>query len=159
MPDAPKESQEAWSSYAETVLIFAGDSEMMIDLREPVPRATKKALAALGLDQPFAILTSHNPRGEVLDAAENDRRFAELEEELRSLGREYQVMDACSPDKSHCECSVALRVDRDEALRIAERWEQIAIFWWDLDRFWIYGAISPIDPPICLPVSSHQAAS
>lgn len=125
---------------------------MMIDLREPVPPATKKALAAIGLDRPFAILTSHDPRGVVLDPAENARRFAELEAELRSLGRKYLVMDACSPDKSHCECSVAITVDRGEALRIAERWEQIAIFWWDLDRFWIYGAISPIQPPISLPV-------
>ena len=153
MAEAPKESQEAWSSYSETVLIFAGDPEMMIDLREPVSPATKKTLAAIGLDTPFAVLTSHDPRGVVLDAAENDRRFAELEAELRSLGREYVVMDACSPDKSHCECSVAITTDRAEALRIAESWEQIAIFWWDQDRFWIYGAVSPIDPPIALPVS------
>lgn len=153
MSEDPKVTHEAWSSYPETVLIFAGDPEMMIDLREPVPLATKKALAAIGLDGPFAVLTSYNPRGDVLDAAENDRRFAELEAELLSSGREYRVMDACSPDKSHCECSVAIKVERAEALRIAERWEQIAIFWWDRERFWIYGAISPIDPPISLPVS------
>ena len=151
--EKPEEKHEAWSSYPETVLYFATDPEVMVDLREPIPPATKKALAAMGLDQPFAILTSHNPRGKVLDAAENDRRFAGLEAELKSLGREYIVMDACSPDKSHCECSVAIIIDRDEALRIAERWEQIAIFWWDLERFWIYGAISPISPPIALPVS------
>ena len=153
MSDRPKEKHEAWSSYPETVLIFATEPEMMIDLREPVPPATKKALAAMGFDRPFGILTSYNPRGEVLDAAENDRRFAELEAELRSSGHDYVVMDACAPDRSHCECSVAIKVDRSEALKIAERWEQIAIFWWDLERFWIYGAISPIDPPISLPVS------
>jgi Protein of unknown function (DUF3293). len=147
-----EEKHEAWSSYPETVLIFAGDPEITIDLREPVPPATKNALFALGLDRPFAILTSYNPRGKVLDATENEGRFAELEAELRSSGIEYLVMDACAPDKSHCECSVAIGIDRSEALRIAERWEQIAIFWWDLDRFWIYGAISPIDPPISLPV-------
>lgn len=152
MSEKPEEKNEAWSSYPETVLYFATDPEVMVDLREPVPPATKKALAAMGLDQPFAILTSYNPRGVVLDAAENERRFAELEAELKSSGREYLVMDACSPDKSHCECSVAIKIDRTEALRIAERWEQIAIFWWDLDRFWIYGAISPINPPIALPV-------
>jgi hypothetical protein len=151
--EQPKEKHEAWSSYPETVLIFAGDPEMMVDLREPVSPATKNALTAMGLDKPFAILTSYNPRGEVLSANENDRRFAELEAELRSSGLEYLVMDACAPDKSHCECSVAIKIDRSRALRIAERWEQIAIFWWDGDRFWIYGAISPIDPPVALPVS------
>lgn len=153
MSEEPKPIHEAWSAYPETVLIFAGDPEIMVDLREPVPPATRKAFAVIGLDRPFAILTSYNPRGEVLDPAENDRRFAELEAELKSTGREYQVMDACSPDKSHCECSVAIIVELREALRIAERWEQIAIFWWDLDRFWIYGAISPIEPPIALPVT------
>ena len=153
MSESPKEKHEAWSAYPETVLIFAGEPEVMIDLREPVPSPTKKALVAMGLDGPFAILTSYNPRGKVLSAAENDRRFAELEAELRSSGRAYLVMDACAPDKSHCECSVSIKIDRSEALRIAERWEQIAIFWWDLDRFWIYGAISPIDPPVALPVS------
>jgi hypothetical protein len=151
--EKPEEKHEAWSSYPETVLIFAGETEVTVDLRERVPAATKKALAAKGLDRPFAILTSFNPRGVVLDAAENERRFAELEAELRSSGREYLVMDACAPDKAHCECSVAIKIDHAEAIRIAERWEQIAIFWWDLERFWIYGAISPIDPPIGLPVS------
>ena len=153
MSEAPKEMHEAWSSYPETVLIFAGDPEIMVDLREKVPAATKKALAVIGLDEPFAILTSYNPRGAILSAAENDRRFRELEAELQSTGREYLVMDACSPDKSHCECSVAIKVDLREAIRIAELWEQIAIFWWDLERFWIYGAISPISPPIALPLS------
>jgi hypothetical protein len=151
--ERPKEKHEAWSSYPETVLMFATEPEMMIDLRQPVPSPTKKALAAIGLDRPFAVLTSYNPRGKVLSAAENDRRFSELEAELKSSGREYLVMDACSPDKSHCECSVAIKTDRSEALEIAKRWEQIAIFWWDLQRFWIYGAISPIDPPVALPVS------
>ena len=159
MSEAPEEKHEAWSAYSETVLIFAGEPEMTIDLRVPVPLASKAALVATGLDQPFAIVTSYNPRGKVLSAAENDSRFAEMEAELRSLGRDYLAIDACSPDKSHCERSVAIKIDRAEALRIAERWEQIAIFWWDLERFWIYGAISPIDPPISLPVSRSSAAS
>lgn len=125
----------------------------MIDLRVPVPPATKKALAAIGLDEPFAILTSFNPRGVVLGAEENSLRLAELEAGLRSSGIEYLVMDACSPDKSHCECSVAIKIERQRALDIAIRWEQIAIFWWDGERFWIFGAISPIEPPLALPVS------
>lgn len=144
---------EPWSSYPATVLIFPGEPEMTVDLREPVGSDSKDGLAAIGLDQPFAILTSHNPHGIVLEAAENNRRFAELEEELWSSGHEYLVIDACSPDRLHCELSVAARIDRDEALRIAERWEQIAIFWWDLERFWIYGAVSAIEPPIALPIS------
>lgn len=144
-------SENSASSYSETVLIFAGEPELVIDLREPVSAAMKKALGAIGLDEPFAIVTSHNPCGRVLDSADNSRRLGELEAELRSAGMAYLVMDGCSPDRSHCERSVAIKVDRSEALQIAERWEQIAIFWWDRERFWIYGVISPIGPPISLP--------
>jgi len=149
MTDEPK--KESWSSYPETVLVFAGEPEMMIDLRDPISPETKNALRALGLGEPFSVLTSYNPRGETIDAAENDRRFNELTAELRSAGLEFVVMDACSTDRSHCERSVLLKGDRDSAIDIAKRWEQVAIFWFDLDRFWIYGAISSIEP-VSLPV-------
>lgn len=157
MSEHSAQKHEAWSNYSETVLIFAGDPEMVIDLREPVRPATRKAMIAMGLDEPFAILTSHDPFGKVLSSVENDRRFAELESELASSRLDYLVMNACAPDKSHCECSVAVKIDRDEALAIAKRWEQVAIFWWDLEKFWIYGAISPIDP-VALPVSNDGIA-
>lgn len=124
---------------------------MMIDLREPVPPATRNALRALGLGEPFSILTSYNPRGENISADENDRRFKELTSELRSAGIEFMVMDACSPDRSHCECSVVIKGSRNAALGIAKRWEQIAIFWYDGGKFWIFGAISETEP-IPLPV-------
>jgi hypothetical protein len=151
MTDEPKPKKEAWSSYPETVLVFAGEPEMMIDLREPLPPATKNALKAIGLGESFSVLTSYNPRGEDISAEENDRRFEELTSELRSAGIEFLVMDACSPDRSHCECSVVLKGDRDAAVDIAKRWEQVAIFWFDSARFWIYGAVSEIEP-IPLPV-------
>jgi Protein of unknown function (DUF3293). len=150
--DHPRPLNEAWSSYPETVLVFAGEPEMMIDLREPVPPATKNALKAMGLGGPFSVLTSYNPRGETIDAAENDRRFKELTAELESEGIEYLVMDACSPDRSHCECSVVLKGDRKVAIDIAKRWEQVAIFWYDGGKFWIYGGIFDVEP-IPLPVS------
>jgi hypothetical protein len=110
-------------------------------------------MVAIGLGDPFAVLTSYNPRGENISDSENERRFDELKAELSSAGDEFVVMDACSPDKSHCECSVALKVDRETALDVAKRWDQIAIFWFDGSRFWIYGAISQIDP-IPLPVGA-----
>lgn len=159
MAEKSEGTHEAWSSYSETVLLFAGDPEMVIDLREPVPTAKKEALSAIGLDEPFAILTSHNPGGKVLGADENTRRLDELVAELRIRGLDYLLVDGCSPDRSHCERSVAIKVDRSEALRMAEHWDQIAIFWWDRERFWIYGAISPIGPPISLPGSADRGAS
>lgn len=146
-----KPVDERWSSYPETVLYFAGEPEVMVDLRIKVAKPVRDGLAAIELDQPFGVLTAFNPRGVDTSSEENTRRMKELEAELSSAGEFFVRVDACSPDKSHCECSVALRCDRQRVIDIAIRWEQIAIFWWDGTSFWIYGAISDADP-IQLPV-------
>lgn len=145
-----KPRDERWGAYPETVLVFSGDPEVFIDLRERVPEATRNALAAIGLGESFSVLTAFNPRGVDISDEENSRRMRELEAELESSGDEFLRVDACSPDKSHCECSVAIKGDMQRALDIARRWEQVAIFWWDGSVFWIQGAIS--DGHLKLPV-------
>ena len=152
MPDSGCEPpiDERWGSYPETVLIFHGDTEVFVDLREPVPPATRAAFAQMGLDGTFGILTAFNPCGKDIPAPENHRLREELEKELRSLDRKFVQVDACSPDRSHCECSVALKGDMAGALDIARRWKQVAIFWWDGSTFWIEGAIT--DGHLRLPV-------
>ena len=148
---AEKSKDERWSSYPETVLYFAGEPEIMVDLRVKVSPAVRKGLAGAGLDREFAILTAFNPRGVDIGEEENSRRMKELEAELESSGDSFVRVDACSPDRSHCECSVAIKSDFRRSIDIAKRWEQIAIFWWDGASFWIYGAIEEIEP-IKLPV-------
>lgn len=123
----------------------------MVDLRLEVEQPVRRGLAAIGLDKPFGVLTAFNPRGVDIGDQENLRRMKELEAELASSGDLFIRVDACSPDKSHCECSVALVAERQRVIDIAVRWEQIAIFWWDGAQFWIYGGISDADP-IMLPV-------
>jgi len=145
------EMDERWSSYPETVLYFSGDPQVMVDLRVDVLPALRGGLAALGLDREFAVLTAFNPRGVDVSEAENNRRMKELEAELTSSGDSFVRVDACSPDRSHCECSVALSAEFDRAIDIAKRWEQVAIFWFDGQSFWIYGAIESIEP-VRLPV-------
>ncbi len=144
---------ERWSSYPETVLYF-GDPEVMVDLRVEVSPAIRGGLEALGLNQ-FAVLTAFNPRGVDIGEEENNHRMKELEGELSSSGDSFVRVDACSPDRSHCECSVALSTDFDRAIDIAKRWEQVAIFWYDGSVFWIYGAIESIEP-IKLPVGRQS---
>src|ERR1044071_6979266 len=102
---------ERWSSYPETVLYFSGDPEVMVDLRVELSPAVRGGLGALGLDREFAVLTAFNPRGVDVEESENDRRMKELEAELSSSGDSFVRLDACSPDRSHCECSVALLTD------------------------------------------------
>jgi hypothetical protein len=148
-----KPVDERWSSYPETVLHFAGEAGVMVDLRIEVAKPVRDGLAALGLNQAFGVLTAFNPRGVDTSDDENISRMKELEAELGSAGDFFIRVDACSPDKSHCECSVALRTDRERVIEIARRWEQIAVFWWDGSSFWIYGGISEADP-IQLPLTS-----
>jgi hypothetical protein len=135
-----------WTDYPETVLKFAIDPEISVDLRTPVDPPARKALRAIGLDGEFAVLTAYNPGGENVDEEENRSRLSELENELRSAGEKFISVDACSPDESHCECGVAIMTTRERAIAIAERFEQIAIFWFDGDHFWIVGVLTPAAP-------------
>jgi len=59
---------------------------------------------------------------------------------LRGDGYKFMQVEACSPDRSHCESSVAVLMPRDKAIALARELEQIAIFWFDGARFWILGA-------------------
>src|SRR5687767_15720536 len=89
MTEKKKKRDERWGSYPETVLTFAGETEVMVDLREPLSPATKKGLAAIGLGEPFSVLTAFNPRGVDLSEEKNASRMEALEAELRSSGDEF----------------------------------------------------------------------
>ncbi|HEY6089072.1 MAG TPA: DUF3293 domain-containing protein [Gemmatimonadaceae bacterium] len=151
---APPDQQDPdWPRYPETILHFATSPAVEIDLREVPSEDAISALRSAGLDQPFAIMTAYDPRGENLSAAENERRNKELEEWLRSSGYKFKRVDACSPDRSHCERSVAVIMPQEKALDLARELEQVAIFWFDGKAFWIAGALVKTDP-LMLPRSS-----
>ena len=153
MKRTPNQQDPDWPRYPETVLEFATTPAVQIDLRE-IPSDDKiAALQRAGLDRPFAIMTAFDPRGENLLAAENEKRKEELERRLRTSGYAFAQVDACSPDRSHCECSVAVIMPQERALDLAREMEQVAIFWFDGNRFWILGALVETDP-LMLPRSS-----
>ena len=153
MRATPDQHDPDWPRYPETVLEFATTPAVEIDLRE-IPSDDKiAALHSAGLDQPFAIMTAFDPRGENLSSAENEQRKQKLDRRLRSSGYKFAEVDACSPDRSHCECSVAVVMPQDKALELARELEQVAIFWFDGKRFWILGALVETDP-LMLPRSS-----
>jgi len=132
--------------YSETVLKFAMDPPISVDLRRSVPPPVRDSLRAIGLDGKFAVLTAYNPRGENIPKEENDARQTELENKLRSTDERFIRLDACSPDESHCECSIAVMTTRESAIDIARRLEQLAIFWFDGNWFWIVGVLADGDP-------------
>jgi hypothetical protein len=149
----PEQHDPDWPRYPETILSFSTSPAVEIDLRE-IPSAPAIAkLAKAGFGQPFAVLTAFDPRGRDLSAAENEARRRDLDARLTKDGYKFVSVDACSPDRSHCECSVAVVMPQEQAIFLARELEQVAIFWFDGKRFWIIGALVEADP-LMLPRSS-----
>ena len=153
MKSTPDSHDPDWPNYPETILNFATTPPVEIDLRAIPPGNALAALSSAGFGKPFAIMTAFDPRGENRPAAENERRERELEQRLGAAGYEFVPVDCSSADRSHCERSVAVVMPREEAVAIARELEQVAIFWFDGERFWIVGAVVETDP-LMLPRSS-----
>jgi hypothetical protein len=153
MRSTPEQHDPDWPRYPETILTFSLNPAVEIDLRE-IPRAQAIGdLAAAGFDKPFAVLTAFDPRGHDLSAAENEKRSRELDARLAKGGYRFVSVDACSPDRTHCERSVAVMMPQEKAIALARELEQVAIFWFDGKRFWIIGALMEAEP-LMLPRNS-----
>jgi len=146
MNETPAQHDPDWPRYPETVLTFATRPVVEIDLREVPSESALAQLRAAGLEKPFAIVTAFDPEGKNLAASENDQRKQELDRRLTSMGYHFVHVDCCSPDRSHCECSVAVTMPRQTALDLAREMRQVAIFWFDGKFFWILGATVETDP-------------
>jgi len=153
MRSTPDQHDPDWPKYPETILTFSTNPKVEIDLRENVSDSTLTELQRIGLSEPFAVMTAFDPRGRDLSAAENEKRRRDLTRRLKTGGYRFVDVDACSPDRSHCECSVAVVMEQDDAVALAKELEQVAIFWFDGERFWIVGALVEADP-LMLPRSS-----
>ena len=153
MKKTPDQHDPDWPRYPETVLTFATRPPLEIDLRQIPSDSALGQLRAEGFGKPFAIVTAFDPEGRNLSAPENERRKQELDRRLNSTGYQFVQVDCCSPDRSHCERSVAVTMPQREALDLAREMRQVAIFWFDGNRFWILGALVEGDP-LMLPRSS-----
>ena len=143
-PHRPEEDP-AWSQYPETRLEFFREPEderpaVAVDLRRPVPDDAVRALAELGLDGPFAVVTAAAPGGGAQHDAFDRARQAELDEVARTESAVARRVDGVSPDGRHRERSVAVRMTREDAVALGRRYQQSAIFWFDGRAFWLLGA-------------------
>jgi len=149
----PDRDDPDWPRYPETILSFATEPKVEIDLRKSPSADALAKLEAAGFGQPFAVVTAFDPKGRNLSRDENERRKRDLDRRLSESRYKFAHVDACSPDRAHCERSVAVLMPREKAIDLARELEQIAIFWFDGKRFWILGAEVETDP-IELPRSS-----
>jgi hypothetical protein len=148
MKSTPEQHDPDWPRYPETILTFSTAPPVEIDLRIIPSERAIADLDAAGFGQPFAILTAFDPGGRDISPEENERRRRDLDVRLGAERHRFVHVDACSPDRSHCECSVAVVMPQDKAIELARELEQVAIFWFDGARFWILGGIVETDPLI-----------
>ena len=153
MATTPDQHDPDWAKYPETILSFATQPSVEVDLRAIPSDSVLSSLRSAGLGDPFAIITAFDPRGRNLSPAENEDRRRALEAKLTASGYGFARVDCCSPDRSHCECSVAVPMRQEAAIALAKEEEQGAIFWFDGKRFWIVGALIETDA-MMLPRSS-----
>ncbi len=131
------DSARGWGSFPDTVLHFRTQAPFDIDLRERVGSLERSELSAIGLERSFGVVTADDPMGREHSAAENANRAASLQQEIAGLTRAYARVEACSPDGSHCEHSIAVKLDERTLIDIARRYEQLAVFWFDGEAFWL----------------------
>jgi hypothetical protein len=153
MRSTPEQHDPDWPRYPETILRFSAQPVVEIDLREIPSNSALAQLRAAGFENPFAVITAFDPHGENLSREENEKRGRDLDQRLTAEGYKFAHVDACSPDRSHCESSVAAVMPQEKAIDIARELGQVAIFWFDGKRFWILGLVAETDP-LMLPRSS-----
>ena len=151
-------SDPSWDAYPHTILEFHGSQTVRIDLRQAIKAADGTALSAIGLGEPFAVITAYNPAGRTTDESANRRRTEALRQRLSDRGGSIIPTQGVSPDGSHREPGFAVVLSREEAIAIALEFDQSAIFWWDGTKFWIHPALVS-DSPRPLPEASGAAPS
>ena len=153
-----REREESFQAYPETVLAF--EAGPRIDLRWRLDPEDRRALTALELGPTFAVLTAEEAGDEGADdlsadamaerQRENVRRTLRLEELLARQSIAFRRVSSSAPDGSHRERCVAVALARAEAMRLAAERDQVALFWYDGDRFSLWpGALEeqPEPPP------------
>jgi hypothetical protein len=146
-----------YDAYAQTILEVHGAARARVDLRRPIGPAERAALASVGLDREFAVLTAENPHGrneeDAATSAEADRRDAENDDRLAALvarlgeaGVPFVRVDGVAPDGGYRERCVAVLLPRPEAATLALRLGQLALFWFDGETFWLIPAEADAPP-------------
>ncbi|GGI92146.1 DUF3293 domain-containing protein [Shewanella gelidii] len=91
----------------------------------------------LARESEFAIITAHNPLGEVLSSSQNRLLDRKLQICIESLSVPYRIVLGCSTDRSHIEKSWVVMVDQRTAITLGKQFNQNAIFYVKRDLLWL----------------------
>lgn len=78
---------------------------------------------------PFAIVTAHNPLGQKLTSSQNRLLDRQLQGDIDKLGIPYRAIIGAAEDLSHMEKSWALFLDKTEAIELALKYHQNALYY------------------------------
>lgn len=140
----------SWSEYPCTVLELhpagPGGRLLEVDLRIALDEERAARLRGMGLGERWAVITAYNPRGETRDPEGNLARHEKLRDALQATGVEFIQADGRSPDASHREIGFAAALPQPDAVALAARFGQSAIFWFDGEAFWLVPAAAATGP-------------
>ncbi|WP_440905837.1 DUF3293 domain-containing protein [Catenovulum sp. SX2] len=89
----------------------------------------------------FAIITAHNPLGQVCSAGQNALLDRVLQQDIAELGVPYRSLFGCDAAKSHMEKSWAIATDKNMAIRLAKHHKQNALYWVADDKLYLVPAL------------------
>jgi hypothetical protein len=124
-----------------TLLHFT-EHGLVIDLRRPLGREVRDQLAAIGLGGGFCVITADNPNGRTQSNSQNAAAMHRLREAIATLDADATPCDGTNPDRTHRERGLAARIDRARGIELGRAFEQIAIFHYDGDTFWLVPALA-----------------
>lgn len=102
-----------------------------------MPPSVRNHLRDIGFEQSFGVVTAVDPMGVTQPPETNDELVARLRIRVAGIGAVQAEVDACGVAASHCERSIAIAIDLQSVIRIADEFRQLAIFWFDGSAFWI----------------------
>lgn len=122
-----------WAEYAAAGFTYWPEAGPPVSVG---PRADGLVEGSFPLAVPASFVTAHNPGGPVIDAAENDRRHRLFLDDVAAHGWRWLVAVGGDPGGSHTEDG-ALLLDADpaDALTLAARFDQDAIYVWSEEAF------------------------
>jgi len=140
--------------YRATQLIFNGRRgrqilQHRIDLTQPLSIHDIKAFNVMNLKGAFAVITALNPRGQTQSDEANNAANAELEKHLgvNELWSEVAV-DGMSADLAHREAGHAILAPRKQAKRLAAKFGQLAMYFFDEQGFWLVPVLATGEPEL-----------
>jgi hypothetical protein len=133
------------SVFPETLLHFP-DHGLVIDLRKTVDAAARHCFASIfasgGPEMSFCVITADNPNGVTQSDLENTAAFGKLRKAVAAMGVTSVPCDGTNAAQTHRERGLAAKVGRDQGIELGRAFEQIAIFHYDGDTFWLVPALA-----------------